>query len=87
MTSIFACNMRGFNQPHKQNAVRFWVKEAKLRLECLVETRVQEESFQKVFSDTFPGWKYLHNYSYHRLGRIWVCWSDDVEIVPVMVSA
>ncbi|CDY19693.1 BnaC09g29490D [Brassica napus] len=54
---------------------------------CLVETRVQEESFQKVFSDTFPGWHYLHNYSHHRLGRILVCWSDDVEIVPVMVSA
>ena len=87
MTSIFAWNMRGSNQPRKHNAVRFWVKEAKLCLGCLVETRVQEESFQKVFSDTFPGWHYLHNYSHHRLGRILVCWSDDVEIVPVMVSA
>ncbi|KAH0863393.1 hypothetical protein HID58_080604, partial [Brassica napus] len=34
---------------------------------CLVETSVQEESFQQVFSDTFPGWHYLHNYSHHRL--------------------
>ncbi|KAF2590188.1 hypothetical protein F2Q70_00039696 [Brassica cretica] len=87
MTSIFAWNMRGFNQPRKKNADRFWVKEAKLRLGCWVETRVQEKSFQQVFSDTFPGWHYLHNYSHHRLGRIWVCWSGDVEIVPVMVSA
>ncbi|KAH0872433.1 hypothetical protein HID58_069795 [Brassica napus] len=87
MTSIFAWNMHGFNQPRKHNAVKYWIKEAKLRLGCLVETRVQEENFQQIFSATFQGWQYLHDYSHHRLGRIWVCWSEDVEVVPVLVSA
>ena len=87
MTSIFAWNMRGFNQPRKHNAVKYWIKEAKLRLGCLVETRVQEENFQQIFSATFQGWQYLHDYSHHILGRIWVCWSEDVEVVPVLVSA
>nr|VDD56608.1 unnamed protein product [Brassica oleracea] len=50
MTSIFAWNVRGFNQSRKQQA-----------------------SFLKIFSDTFSGGQYLHNYSHHRLGRIWVC--------------
>ena len=87
MMSIFAWNMHGFNQPRKHNAVKYWIKEAKLRLGCLVETRVQEENFQQIFSATFQGCQYLHNYSHHRLGRIWVCWSEDVEVVPVLVSA
>lgn len=87
MSSIFAWNMRGFNQPHKQKAVRHWVKASKLSIGCLLETKVKVENFQKVFDATFPGWSYLHNYSHHRLGRIWVCWSDDVEAVPVFTSA
>lgn len=87
MTSIFAWNMRGFNKPCKQKAVRNWVKGAKLSLGCLFETKVKLERFQGVFSSTFPGWQCLHNYSYHRLGRIWVCWSEEVDVVPVLVSA
>lgn len=86
MTSIFAWNMRGFNKPRKQKAVRNWVRTAKLSLGCLVETRVQEVNFQRIFTATFPGWQCLHNYSHHRLGRIWVCWSDEVEVVPVLIS-
>lgn len=89
MTSIFAWNMRGFNEPRKHNTVKYWVRSAKLSLGCLVETRVQEEKFEEIFTATFPpSWKCLHNYSHHRLGRIWVCWSDDeVEVQPVLVSS
>ena len=87
MSSIFAWNMRGFNMPRKQKAVRYWVSAAKLSFGCLLETRVKEENFQKIFDSTFPGWSYVHNYSSHRLGRIWVCWSDAVEIIPVSTSA
>ncbi|KAH0926161.1 hypothetical protein HID58_018417, partial [Brassica napus] len=87
MSSIFAWNMCGFNMPRKQKAVRHWVTAAKLSVGCLLETRVQEENFTKVFDATFPGWSCLHNYSSHWLGRIWVCWSDAVEIVPVSTSA
>lgn len=87
MSSIFAWNMSGFNKPRKQKAVKHWIQDAKLSLGCLVETRVQHENFQKIFDSTFPGWNCLHNYSHHRLGRIWVCWSEDVEIVPVLISA
>lgn len=42
---------------------------------------------RRYFSDTFLGWQYLHNYSHHRLGRIWVFWSDDLEALPVIVSS
>lgn len=86
MSSFFAWNMRGFNKPRKQRAVRYWVKAAKLSIGCLTETKVTEENFQKVFDATFPGWSCVHNYTNHRLGRIWVCWSDEVEVCPVSTS-
>ncbi|KAH0942762.1 hypothetical protein HID58_002399, partial [Brassica napus] len=48
---------------------------------------VQEDKFQKVFDAAFPGWNCIHNYSHHRLGRIWVCWSEEVEVCPVLTSS
>lgn len=85
-SSLFAWNMRGFNMPRKQKAVRYWVKAAKLSFGCLIETKVKEENFKKVFDVTFPGWSCVHNYTNHRLGRIWVCWSAEVEVCPVSTS-
>ncbi|KAF3558438.1 hypothetical protein F2Q69_00012210 [Brassica cretica] len=79
--------MRGFNQPRKQKTVRHWVQAARLSFGCLLETKVSVENFQKVFDASFPGWSCLHNYSHHSLGRIWVCWSDEVEVCPVLTSA
>ena len=29
----------------------------------------------------------INNYSHHRLGRLWVCWSDEVEVCHVLTSA
>lgn len=87
MTSIFSWNMRGFNKPRKHNAVKHWVRAGRLSLGCLLETRVQAENFPWIFQSTFPGWSSLTNYDHHRLERIWVVWSDDVEVVPVLISA
>lgn len=85
-SSLFAWNMRGFNMPRKQKAIRYWVKAAKLSFGYLIETKVKEENFKKVFDVTFPGWSCVHNYTNHRLGRIWVCWSAEVEVCPVSTS-
>lgn len=87
MSSTFAWNMCGFNKPNKQRAICYWLQVAKLSFGCLLETKVHRENFQSVFDATFPGWSYLHNYDYHPLGRIWVCWSIGVEIVPALISA
>lgn len=71
----------------QKKAVKYWVQAAKLSIGCLLETRVQEDKFQKVFDAAFPGWNCIHNYSHHRLGRIWVCWSEEVEVCPVLTSS
>ena len=87
MSSVFAWNMRGFNKPHKQKAFRYWVKAAKLLFGCLLETRVREGNFQKVFDATFPGWRCVHNYSRHQLGRLWAYYLDEVEVFTVSNSS
>lgn len=67
--------------------IRRWVKAAKLSIGCLMETRVQEGQFKKEVEATFPGWSYIQNYDHHRLGSIWVFWSEKVEVVHVTSSA
>lgn len=46
-----------------------------------------EKKISWSFNVTFLGWQCLHNYSHHRLGRILVCWSESVDVVPVLVSS
>lgn len=48
---------------------------------------MKKKNFQILFDATFPGWSCFRNYGHHPLGRIWVYWSDEVEIVPASISA
>lgn len=80
MTSIFAWNTRGFNKMRKHYIVRHWCSSTKLFFGCLLETRVKEENYSRIFEYMFTGWKVETNYEYHRLGRIWVCWKDDTTV-------
>lgn len=36
-----------------------------------------------VLNYVLPGWSSLTNYDHQRLGRIWVCWSEEVVIRPI----
>lgn len=87
MTSFFAWNMRGFNQPRKHTTVRKWIQEVKPLFGCLLETRVLSECHTQVINSTFPGWNYITNYDKHRLGRIWFFWTDAVRITTISRSS
>lgn len=87
MTSFFAWNMRGFNMPCKHRALRSWIQVEKPIFGCLMETRVQEENHQRCMLAAMPQWCSLTNYNYHPLGRIWVCWSDQVVVTKLHMSA
>ncbi|KAG5400917.1 hypothetical protein IGI04_015524 [Brassica rapa subsp. trilocularis] len=52
-----------------------------------VNLKLSAQAAGQSFNATFPGWQCLHNYSHYRLGRIWVCWSESVDVVPVLVSS
>ena len=87
MTSFFAWNMRGFNMSCKHEAVRSWIHIEKPSFGCLIETRVQQENHLKCLNVTMPGWNSLTNYDYHRLGRIWFCWSNKVVVTKLHMSS
>lgn len=72
--NVLAWNIRGLNMPLKQREVKKMVKRLKVSILGLVETRVKLENLVRIQAAMFPGWGIIHNYSSHRLGRIWLCW-------------
>lgn len=87
MVSLFAWKPQGFKKKRKHTALHSWIQSAKPSFGCLVETRVQEGDSEAVFQSSLPGWKILNNYDHHRLGKIWVCWTDGVTVTPLHKSA
>jgi len=80
---IFGCwNMRGLNDPLEQMKVRSLIKDEKLSLCGLVETKELEKNKETIFRAISRSWKLVCNYDYSSLGRIWVCWNpSDVNVV------
>lgn len=77
MPSLFSYD---FNMSRKHRVVRSWVQSEKPLFGCLVETMVRQENHLKCMKAAVPGWNSVTNYDYHRLGRIWFCWSDKVLV-------
>ena len=87
MTSLFAWNMCGFNMTRKHRALKEWLQVEKTWFGCLLETRVQESNLHRCMIAAMPNWKVLTNYEFHHLGRIWVCWQDNVVVTKLHMSA
>lgn len=87
MIYLFAQNTRGFNKNRKHLSFRFWIQSATPSFGCLIETRVQESKCDGIITTSLLGWKYLNNYDHHRLGKIWVVWSDNVSVTVLYKSA
>ena len=79
-------HIRGLNDPLKQKEVVGRVRELKINLVCLIETRVKENKMNAIISRHFQGWQMVHNYSevaYN--GRIWLIWNGiQVDLVDSM---
>lgn len=87
MTSLFAWNMRGFNMTRKHRALKEWLQVEKPWFGCLLETRVQESNLHRCMIAAMPNWKVLTNYEFHHLGRISVCWQENVVVTKLHMSA
>ncbi|XP_024006446.1 uncharacterized protein LOC112082955 [Eutrema salsugineum] len=86
MSSFFAWNTRGLNKMRKHNVVRSWVQTVRPAFGCLLETLVQEATCPNILDTVFTRWSSTTNYDFHRIGRIWVIWSDAVSISPLHKS-
>ena len=87
MISLFAWNTRGFNKKRKHQSFSSWVRSVTPSFGCLIETRVQESNCHNIITATLPGWQYIHNYDHHRLGKICVVWSDNVNVTVLYKSS
>ena len=74
------------NDPLKQKEVVGRVRELKINLVCLIETRVKENKMNAIISRHFQGWQMVHNYSeVAHNGRIWLLWNGiQVDLVESM---
>ena len=85
--TILVWNVRGLNDPLKQKGVVSRIRELKVNLACLIETRVKEQNMENIIRRHFVGWKVLSNYSNEASnGRIWFLWNSlfHVELVDYM---
>ena len=77
MINLSSWNIRGLNQPHKQEEVRTLISSHKITLCGLNETKVRSARSSTIAKSLLPGWKFLFNYSKHKVGRIWVAWEPS----------
>ncbi|XP_074288431.1 uncharacterized protein LOC141613588 [Silene latifolia] len=68
---ISSWNIRGFNDPIKQQEVRGYLSTNKIEVFGLLETRVKYNNSAAI-SKRFASFSVLNNYSHHYNGRIWV---------------
>lgn len=69
--------------PIKQKEALKMIKRFKVSILCLVETIVKQENLVKIKAGMIPGWEMIHNYSAHRLGRIWVYWDPGISSIKL----
>jgi exonuclease III len=61
-------NVRGLNHQSKQKEVKRMIKCHKIRLICLIETRVKMHKVDEIRSYIVPNWDSVYNYDQHFLG-------------------
>ena len=86
MISAACWNIRGLNLSNKQDEVKSLVSEHHVSLLGLLETKVRSPKHLSLANTLLPGWKFLFNYSCHRLGRIWVAWDPSILSVSLLLS-
>ncbi|XP_074288556.1 uncharacterized protein LOC141613710 [Silene latifolia] len=80
---ISSWNIRGFNDPIKQQEVRGYLAMNKIEVFGLLETRVRLNNAAAI-SRLFSSYRTLNNYSHHHNGRIWVFL--DTRLVTLLSS-
>ncbi|XP_074299936.1 uncharacterized protein LOC141631122 [Silene latifolia] len=74
---VAAWNVRGFNTPLKQNEAKEYMRNNKLDLFAILETRVKHAKASKILNTKFGSWGSLTNYGSHYNGRIWLLYNSQ----------
>lgn len=82
----FSWNIRGFRKALKHSLMKSWVDEYGLHFDCVLETRVKEDTSSQIMKEVFQNWSSFTNYSFNRKGQIWVVWKDTLQADLVSIS-
>ncbi|GAV92478.1 Exo_endo_phos domain-containing protein [Cephalotus follicularis] len=74
MISCGSWNIRGINNPLKQEEVSRFLLDNKVAICGLLETRTREDRAQSIVSKMCRNWEWTSNHLFSELGRIWVVW-------------
>ena len=85
--TILVWNVRGINDPLKQKSMVARIRQLKIQLVCLLETRVKENKSQQIIDRYFHGWNWINNYSSAYNGRIWLLWEDQIQVSQIDSTA
>jgi len=86
---ICACwNIRGFSLPLKHNGVRHLIKEHKIDVLAILESKINKQKLDWIMKVKFPGWMQVNNFEQHDAGRIIVMWNPSkVGLINIGCSA
>ena len=71
--------MQGVNDLLKQKTIIGRLKDLKINLICLLETKIKENNMMSIINKHFQGWQVYHNYSNKACnGKIWFIWKGTI---------
>ena len=77
-------NIRGFSLALKQNGVRHVIKEHRVDVLAILDSKVNVPKLDWIMKVKFPGWKQVNNFDQHAAGRICVIWNPaKVDLVSL----
>ncbi|KAL0289339.1 UNVERIFIED_CONTAM: hypothetical protein Sangu_2620000 [Sesamum angustifolium] len=80
-------NVRGFNRPLKHNGVAHLIKNNRLCLLGILETKLTTSAIARIINRTFPGWCQTNNFDVIAGGRILIIWNPAIiDLVPEDIS-
>ncbi|XP_074312723.1 uncharacterized protein LOC141648135 [Silene latifolia] len=85
---ISSWNIRGGNDPIKQQEVLDFLRLLQVDIMGVLETRIKEKKAKKVIKNKLKAFKVVCNYSTHDNGRIWLIWKpNNVNIHPLIIHS
>ncbi|XP_074299600.1 uncharacterized protein LOC141630734 [Silene latifolia] len=85
---IASWNIRGGNDPLKQQEALDFLKSHRIDVFGLLETRVKEKNALKIIRTIFKDYKLVNNYKEHSNGRIWLIWKpSSVTVTPLLYNS
>ena len=73
-------NVRGFNDPQKQNSVKSVLRKEDVKVFGLLETKIKRNKFEPVFGKLFEGWECFSNHQWSPLGRICIFFGTPIFV-------